>query len=255
MIEETGTWTPKNNKVDIVVGDSEYNTLIAEGTKKAIATQRRQVGARQVSRSRCRAVITDWSPILQKLQESDAGVIMIDHWIGAELAALRAAVHRQPGARRARVPAVRPVPARVPRHRRRGGRGLLLGHHDRRAEHGQGRRVPRRVRGEVPGHDVRHRLHRLVLRHGHMLKDAWTNVDPSDTKAVMRLDQGQPVRRHAPATSTSRTSRRRCTRRTPTRPRGRHAPVLPGAGRRAQDRAARGVQGRRTTSPRRGARG
>ncbi len=84
-IEEKGTWKPKNNKIDLVVGDSEYNQLIGEGAKKQIAASggkwvqglEEQVTGGQLS---------DWSSVIQKLKESDAGVIMIDHWVGAELA-------------------------------------------------------------------------------------------------------------------------------------------------------------------------
>lgn len=82
---EKGSWTPKNNKVDLVVGDSEYNQLIGKGAKDQIAASggkwtlglEEQVQGGQLS---------DWSSVIQKLKKSDAGVIMIDHWVGAELA-------------------------------------------------------------------------------------------------------------------------------------------------------------------------
>ena len=54
---ETGTWTPKNNKVDLVVGDSEYNQLIGEGAKRADRGQRRQVEARHRGAGHRRAAV------------------------------------------------------------------------------------------------------------------------------------------------------------------------------------------------------
>jgi branched-chain amino acid transport system substrate-binding protein len=82
---EKGSWTPKNNKVDLVVGDSEYNQLIGKGAKEQIAASagKWKVGIEeQVTGGQ----LSDWSAVIQKLKKSDAGVIMIDHWVGAELA-------------------------------------------------------------------------------------------------------------------------------------------------------------------------
>lgn len=79
-----GTWTPKNNKVDIVRGDTAYNQNIATATEEAVNASG---GAWQMGQIiDITAGTKDWSPVIAKLKDSDAGVIMVDHWIGAELA-------------------------------------------------------------------------------------------------------------------------------------------------------------------------
>jgi branched-chain amino acid transport system substrate-binding protein len=84
-LQESGVWTPKNNKVDIVTGDTEYNQLIGKGALEEIQAQGGKwvLGIEEAVQG---GSLSDWSPIIQKLKESDAGVIMINHWIGAELA-------------------------------------------------------------------------------------------------------------------------------------------------------------------------
>ena len=79
-----GTWTPKNNKVDIVRGDTAYNQNIAAATVEAVEASGGTWTMGEVID--ITAGTKDWAPVIQKLKESDAGFIMIDHWIGAELA-------------------------------------------------------------------------------------------------------------------------------------------------------------------------
>jgi branched-chain amino acid transport system substrate-binding protein len=85
VLVEKGSWTPKNNKVDLVVGDSEYNQLIGKGAKDQIAASggKWKLGIEEQVQG---GQLSDWSAVIQKLKDSDAGVIMIDHWVGAELA-------------------------------------------------------------------------------------------------------------------------------------------------------------------------
>lgn len=84
QLKDSGKWTPKNNKVDIVRGDTAYNQNIAQATIDAIAASE---GAWELGEViDITAGTKDWSPVLQKLAANDAGAIMIDHWIGAELA-------------------------------------------------------------------------------------------------------------------------------------------------------------------------
>ncbi len=83
-LSESGDWTPKNNVVDIIRGDTAYNQNIAAATIEEIEASG---GAWQVGEViDITAGTNDWSPILQKLKANDAGAIMVDHWIGAELA-------------------------------------------------------------------------------------------------------------------------------------------------------------------------
>lgn len=84
QLAESGQWTPKNNKIDIVRGDTAYNKNIAQATVEAIDASG---GAWELGEIiDITAGTKDWAPVLQKLAANDAGSIMIDHWIGAELA-------------------------------------------------------------------------------------------------------------------------------------------------------------------------
>jgi branched-chain amino acid transport system substrate-binding protein len=83
-LSTSGNWTPKNNKIDIVRGDTAYNQNIAAATLDAIEASGGKWTAGEVID--ITAGTKDWSPVIQKLKDSDAGVIMVDHWIGAELA-------------------------------------------------------------------------------------------------------------------------------------------------------------------------
>ncbi|CAB4947093.1 MAG: ABC transporter substrate-binding protein [Actinobacteria bacterium] len=83
-LSDTGKWKPKNNKVDIVRGDTAYNKNIAQATIDAVKASNGKWEMGEVID--ITAGTKDWAPVIQKLQASDAGVIMIDHWIGAELA-------------------------------------------------------------------------------------------------------------------------------------------------------------------------
>lgn len=81
---ERGEWTPKNNKIDIVRGDTAYNQNIATATIEAVEASG---GTWQIGEViDITAGTKDWSPVIQQLQDSDAGFIMVNHWIGAELA-------------------------------------------------------------------------------------------------------------------------------------------------------------------------
>jgi branched-chain amino acid transport system substrate-binding protein len=189
LLVDSGKWTPKNNKVDIVVGDSEYNTLIADGTKQAIADSGGKWELGEVSD--VQGGITDWSPILQKLQQSDAGVIMIDHWIGAELAAF------------AQQFSANPVPGSLvylqygpsqPEFLDIAGEsaegfywGTMIGVPDT----GKGAEFRQKYTELYPG------TFGLVYTGWcydmvQILKDAWTNVDPADTHAVMDWIKSHP---------------------------------------------------------------
>lgn len=84
QLADSGQWTPKNNKIDIVRGDTAYNQNIAAATVEAIEASGGKWELGEIID--ITAGTKDWAPVLQKLQANDAGSIMIDHWIGAELA-------------------------------------------------------------------------------------------------------------------------------------------------------------------------
>jgi branched-chain amino acid transport system substrate-binding protein len=83
-LAENSDWTPTNNKVDILRGDTAYNQKIAEATIAAIEESNGKWELGQVID--ITAGTKDWAPVIAKLQADPAGVIMVDHWVGAELA-------------------------------------------------------------------------------------------------------------------------------------------------------------------------
>lgn len=83
-LAETSDWKPTNNTVDILRGDTAYNQNIADATIAAIEASGGKWKLGQVID--ITAGTKDWAPIISKLQANPAGVIMVDHWVGAELA-------------------------------------------------------------------------------------------------------------------------------------------------------------------------
>lgn len=83
-LAKAGDWKPVNNKVDILRGDTAYNQNIADATIAAIEASGGKWEVGQVID--ITAGTKDWAPVIAKLQANPAGVIMVDHWVGAELA-------------------------------------------------------------------------------------------------------------------------------------------------------------------------
>ncbi|MDR3468626.1 MAG: ABC transporter substrate-binding protein [Xanthobacteraceae bacterium] len=81
----SGGWKPKNNKIHIVQEQIAYTQTISKSVQKAIA----ESGGKWVLGpvTDIQFPVQDWSPVLRALHDSDAGVIFIDHWVAAELAA------------------------------------------------------------------------------------------------------------------------------------------------------------------------
>ena len=247
LMVEAGTWTPKNNKVDIVVGDSEYNTLIAEGTKQAIADSggKWELG----EESEVQGGITDWSPILQKLQQSDAGVIMIDHWIGAELAAFAQQFSANPVPGSLVYLQYGPSQPEFLDIAGESAEGFYWGTMIGVPNTGAAAEFRTEVLGEVPGRHLRPRVHRLVLRHG---PDASRTPGRTSTRptSTPSWTGSRAIR------TTARTGHIDFSNvETPTYPvnaatpgGGRHAPLLPGAGRRSTRSWGPRCTRRRTTS-------
>ncbi len=84
-LKASGDWTPKNNKVHIVQGQIAYTQVISKAAQDAIAASGGEWELGPVTD--VQFPVQDWAPVIKALRESDAGVIMIDHWVAAELAA------------------------------------------------------------------------------------------------------------------------------------------------------------------------
>lgn len=84
-LRDYGQWKPKNNKVHIVQGQISYTQLISQATQKEITATNGDWELAAVTD--IQFPVQDWAPVIRALQEVDAGAIMIDHWIAAELAA------------------------------------------------------------------------------------------------------------------------------------------------------------------------
>ena len=84
-LKASGQWEPKNNKVHIVQGQISYTQLISQATQEAVAKTNGEWEIAAVTDIQFPA--QDWAPVIRALQDTDAGAIMIDHWVAAELAA------------------------------------------------------------------------------------------------------------------------------------------------------------------------
>ncbi|WP_247808145.1 MULTISPECIES: ABC transporter substrate-binding protein [unclassified Bradyrhizobium] len=81
--EKMGVWKPKNRKVHIVQEQVAYCQTISKAAQAAIKKR----GTFEVAAvTDIQFPVQDWSPVIQKLKEVDAGAIMIDHWVAAEYA-------------------------------------------------------------------------------------------------------------------------------------------------------------------------
>lgn len=84
QMEASGLWKPVNRKVHIVTEQIAYTQTI---TKSAEA-QFKARGKYEVAKvTQIQFPVQNWGPVLQDLKRTGAGVIMINHWVAAELAA------------------------------------------------------------------------------------------------------------------------------------------------------------------------
>jgi branched-chain amino acid transport system substrate-binding protein len=87
-------WTPKNNRVHIVQGQIAYTQVISEATQAAIEASG---GTWELAGiTDIQFPVQDWAPVIAELHKSDAGVIMIDYYVAAELAAFAQAFSADP---------------------------------------------------------------------------------------------------------------------------------------------------------------
>jgi branched-chain amino acid transport system substrate-binding protein len=93
-LKAKGGWTPKNNKVHIVQEQIAYTQVISKATQAAVAATN---GAWEIGAiTDIQFPVQDWTPVISALKETDAGVIMIDHWVAAELASFAQAYVNDP---------------------------------------------------------------------------------------------------------------------------------------------------------------
>jgi branched-chain amino acid transport system substrate-binding protein len=85
ILAGTGTWTPKNNRIHIVQEQIAYTQVISQAAQAAIAESGGTWELAAVTD--IQFPVQDWTPVINALKETDAGVIFISHWVAAELAA------------------------------------------------------------------------------------------------------------------------------------------------------------------------
>ncbi|VTZ27746.1 Branched-chain amino acid ABC transporter substrate-binding protein [Methylocella tundrae] len=82
-MEDSGAWKPKNRKVHIVQEQVAYCQTISKAAQQALKNSNFELAAV----TDIQFPVQDWSPVIEKLKQTDAGAIMIDHWVAAEYAA------------------------------------------------------------------------------------------------------------------------------------------------------------------------
>lgn len=82
-MERVQGWKPKNRKIHIVAEQVGYNQTILRAAREAIPKYDFEL----TEVTDIQYPVNDWSPVLRRLKEVDAGAIMIDHWVAAEYAA------------------------------------------------------------------------------------------------------------------------------------------------------------------------
>ncbi|MGT2439335.1 ABC transporter substrate-binding protein [Bradyrhizobium betae] len=84
-IVASGSWKPKNNKIHVVQEQIAYTQVISKSVQQAAkeSNGKWEIGAI----TDIQFPVQDWSPVLRALHDTDAGVLFIDHWVAAELAA------------------------------------------------------------------------------------------------------------------------------------------------------------------------
>lgn len=82
-LEKSGAWKPANRKVHIVQEQIAYTQTISKAAQESLKKSSFELA----KVTDIQFPVQDWAPVLQELKKTGAGVIMIDHWVGAEEAA------------------------------------------------------------------------------------------------------------------------------------------------------------------------
>lgn len=84
QLEAHGSWKPANRKVHIITEQIAYTQNIS----KAAADQFKARGKYEVAKiTQIQFPVQDWGPVLQDIKNTGAGIVMVNHWVAAELAA------------------------------------------------------------------------------------------------------------------------------------------------------------------------
>jgi branched-chain amino acid transport system substrate-binding protein len=93
QLQASGAWKPTNNKVHIVMEQLAYTQNI---TKSAQENFKKRGKFEVVKVTNIQFPVQDWGPVIQDLKATGAGVLMINHWVAAELAAFSKAFAANP---------------------------------------------------------------------------------------------------------------------------------------------------------------
>jgi branched-chain amino acid transport system substrate-binding protein len=78
-----GVWKPTNNKVHIIREPNNYNMQIAKEVVATLPSSKFELA----TITDIQYPVQDWGPVMQAIKKVGAGVIMLDYWVGAEEAA------------------------------------------------------------------------------------------------------------------------------------------------------------------------
>jgi branched-chain amino acid transport system substrate-binding protein len=82
QLQASGAWKPINNKVHIIQEQIAYTQTISKSTQEALKGSKFQLA----KVTDIQFPVQDWGPVMQDIKRTGAGVIMVDHWVAAELA-------------------------------------------------------------------------------------------------------------------------------------------------------------------------
>jgi branched-chain amino acid transport system substrate-binding protein len=93
QLQASGAWKPVNNKVHIVTEQLAYTQTITKHARENFAKR----GKYEVVKvTDIQFPVQDWGPVIQDLKKTGAGILMINHWVAAELAAFSKAFAANP---------------------------------------------------------------------------------------------------------------------------------------------------------------
>ena len=96
QLQASGGWKPINNKVHIIREQIAYTQTISKSTEEALKSSKFELA----KITDIQFPVQDWGPVLQDIRKTGAGVVMVNHWVAAELAsfAKQFAANPLPGA-------------------------------------------------------------------------------------------------------------------------------------------------------------
>jgi branched-chain amino acid transport system substrate-binding protein len=83
QLQASGAWKPTNNKVHIIREQIAYTQTISKATEAALKSSKFELA----KVTDIQFPVQDWGPVLQDIRRTGAGVVMVNHWVAAELAA------------------------------------------------------------------------------------------------------------------------------------------------------------------------